>query len=86
MQGISQIYYSPSKTCHRGPFSNSGQDCGYPDINFYIPSKKRKGFCPKLNFIFQFIIISFMCRLKGSLILYSVGTEMFFTKDKSAVN
>jgi len=27
----------------KGSVSNSGQDCGYPDINFYNPSKERKG-------------------------------------------
>jgi len=32
------------QTCYReGSVSNSGQDCGYPEINFYNSSKKREG-------------------------------------------
>lgn len=80
---MSQIYYSPSKICHReGPVSNSGQDCGYPDINFYNPSKERKGSALKLNSIFQSLLSILCVESRAHSFFYLEGSEIFFSKIK----
>ena len=79
--------YTPSKTCHlQGPISNSGQNCGYPEINFYNSSKKRKGSALIWTLFFNSLLSTLCLDSRANSFFYSVGTEIYFSEDKAAVS